>query len=689
MKKIQKNSLVLLLGICITGSLVLTHVTCTHITDKQKSELDARMAWWREARFGMFIHWGLYAIPAGEWKGDTQHAEWIRTTAQIPLETYNRFLDQFNPVRFDAHAWVSMAREAGMKYIVITSKHHDGFCLFDSKYTDFDVMSTPFHRDILKELADACHEQGIRICWYHSIMDWHHPDYLPRRGWEKNRPTEGADFNRYITYLKNQVTELLTSYGKIGVLWFDGEWESTWNHTYGQDLYNTVRSLQPNIIVNNRVDVGRSGMAGLTREGNYAGDFGTPEQEIPPTGLSGVDWETCMTMNRHWGFNKYDTDFKSSGDLIRKLADIASKGGNFLLNVGPTPLGEFPQTSIDRLRDIGKWMKTNGESIYGTNASPFKHLDWGRCTLKKIRGGNRLYLHVFDWPEDGKLVVPGIFNTPVKAYLLSDPGKEKNVDRKEDALVIAVPEEPPDPFDSVIALDVKGNADVNDPPDILSEYTLFVDTCKVIIQSDRENVELRYTLDGTTPHPGSALADGPIQLTGTTAVTGRIFRNGRPVSGPVQKTFTRVKPEPAVPVVHFKPGIQYAYFEGDWDIIPDFRKLQPARKGILPNFSFTPRTQDEYFGFQYSGFIQIPKDGVYAFYTDSDDGSRLYIGNELVVDNDGLHGMQEKEGVIALAAGMHPIRVTFFEKTGGDDLKVYFKGPGIEKQPIPENILLN
>ena len=290
------------------GSVGLAQTENEALPRESRAERNARMAWWREARFGMFIHWGLYAIPAGEWQGNTNHAEWIRTTAQIPIDEYERFVDQFNPVKFDADAWVRIAKEAGMQYIVITSKHHDGFCLFDSAQTDFDVMATPFKRDIMKELSDACRRAGLKICWYHSIMDWHHPDYLPRRSWEvAERPANGADFDRFRAYLKSQVRELLTNYGPIGVLWFDGEWEDTWNHEYGVDLYNYVRGLQPDIIVNNRVDKGRGGMAGLTEDARFAGDFGTPEQEIPATGLPGVDWETCMTMNDHWGYNKHTT----------------------------------------------------------------------------------------------------------------------------------------------------------------------------------------------------------------------------------------------------------------------------------------------------------------------------------------------------------------------------------------------
>ena len=654
-------------------------------TPEQKKE---RMAWWTKDRFGMFIHWGLYAIPAGEWQGTTNHAEWIRTTAQIPIDVYDKFVAQFNPVKFNADEWVTLAKEAGMKYIVITSKHHDGFCLFDSKYTDFDVMSTPFKRDILKELAEACHKQGIKICWYHSIMDWHHPDYLPRREWEKDRPSVNADFARYIQYMKNQLKELLTNYGEIGVLWFDGEWESTWNRDYGQDLYKYVRELQPNIIVNNRVGAGRAGMEGFTKGDEYAGDFGTPEQQIPATGLPGVDWETCMTMNNHWGYNKHDHNWKSTEDLLHKLTDIASKGGNFLLNVGPTAEGLIPQPSIDRLKAMGRWMKINGESIYGTKASSFKSLKWGRCTQKAIEGGTRLYLHVFDWPENGKLVVPGIYNQAKRAYLLSDAEKKLlNVGRKEDAIVVTVPETAPDTINSVLVLDIIGKPDVNNPPEILADFNIFIDEIEVTIRSERENVNVRYTMDGSEPSAQSPLMQAPIRLSQTTVLSARCFRGEKPVSPTIKKVFSKVKPFPAIKVEELALGLKYAYYEGEWDNLPDFKALTSVKEGVLLNFDFSPRKQVEYFGFSYEGYIYIPQSGVYAFYTDSDDGSQLFIGDELVVDNDGLHGLHEEQGVIALSKGYHPIRVTFFEKTGGDDLIVSVKGPELEKQAIPDDML--
>jgi alpha-L-fucosidase len=360
---------------------------------------DSRLGWWREARFGMFIHWGLYAIPAGEWNGRTDYGEWIRNNARIPIEVYEQFQARFNPARFDADAWVSMATQAGMRYIVITTKHHDGFALFDSNGTDWDVMATPYGRDIIRQLADACRRGGIRLGLYYSIMDWHHPDYLPRREWElASRPEAGADFDRYVGFMKGQLKELLTNYGPVGVLWFDGQWEGTWTAARGRDLYDYVRELQPAVLVNNRV-------------GHGVGDFGTPEQEIPATGKPGSHWETCMTMNGNWGFNRADKDFKSSRTLVRNLVDIASKGGNFLLNVGPTAEGEFPAESVQRLREIGEFMRVSGESVYGTQASPFPSLTWGRCTQRRLDADTtRLYLHVWDRPKDGTLIVPGLLN---------------------------------------------------------------------------------------------------------------------------------------------------------------------------------------------------------------------------------------------------------------------------------------
>lgn len=379
------------------------------------SQFEKRTRWWKEARFGMFIHWGIYSVPADSSRG---MAEWYMSNFQMQVKDYEKFAPSFNPVAFDAKEWVQTAKKAGMKYIVITSKHHDGFDMFDSQVSDYTIVkSTPFQRDPLKELAEECRNQGVKLCFYHSIMDWRHPDYLPRRSWERGvRSAEGADFSRYIVYLKAQLKELVTKY-RPAVLWFDGEWENTWTHEMGADLYRYVRSLDPHILVNNRVDKGRSGMQGMNVSNEFMGDFGTPEQEVPAQGFKdGRLWETCMTLNDTWGYARNDRNWKSQTVLIRHLADIAGKGGNFLLNVGPTNLGEFTMETKNRLEAIGRWMDGNGRAIYGTNATPFAKLNFaGTCTQK----GNRLYVFVYDWGASASVALEGLLNKVKSAKVLA------------------------------------------------------------------------------------------------------------------------------------------------------------------------------------------------------------------------------------------------------------------------------
>ncbi|MCX7818751.1 MAG: alpha-L-fucosidase [Kiritimatiellae bacterium] len=417
------------------------------------AERAARMAWFNEARFGMFIHWGLYSIPAGEWNGREIPGigEWIMHHAKIPLAEYRQLVQQFNPVQYDPAEWVRIAKRAGMRYIVITSKHHDGFCLWDSKETDYDVASTPYQRDLLRPLAEAARAAGLRMCFYYSIMDWQHPNYDPLPAWDKDRPGHRPDMDAYVRYMKAQLRELVEGMGPLGILWFDGEWEATWTHERGVDLYNYVRSLQPSIIVNNRVDKGRKGMAGMTAEGEFAGDYGTPEQEVPSRGFpEGVYWESCMTINDTWGYKKNDHNWKSTTQLIRTLVDVASKGGNLLLNVGPKADGTFPLEIVERLDAIGRWMEKNGESIYGTTATPFARLRQ-RCTKKD----GRLYVHVFERPASGLVVLRGLTNAVRSARWLAT-GAPLELLRHEGASAVRIPAELPDPHVSTVLVEVEG-----------------------------------------------------------------------------------------------------------------------------------------------------------------------------------------------------------------------------------------
>ncbi len=429
------KKLALLLSISMFLVLMLD---CTNTT-KNKGEVEApsgdeeRMAWWREAKFGLFIHWGVYAVPAGKYGDNTNHGEWIMHSAKIPSAEYKEYASQFNPTKYDPEAWVKVAREAGMRYIVITSKHHDGFALYPSDVTDWDVVdATPYGKDLLGPLVDEAKKAGLKMGFYYSqAQDWNHPGGAKSRfqegdGWDE---AHKGDFDAYLENIAlPQAKELLSRY-PLDIFWWD---TPTWMNEERTRPFVEALKARPDIITNNRLGID--------------GDTKTPEQFVPVTGHEG-DWETCMTMNRHWGYNAYDDDWKSSEELIHKLIEICSKGGNFLLNVGPTAEGEFPKPCIERLQDMGAWLKVNGESIYGTTKGPFSYLSWGAATRKD----DLLYLHVTDWPVNGKLHVP-ITSKAVSAALLVHPDKMLSIKAENERIVIDLPAEAPDPVATVIIL---------------------------------------------------------------------------------------------------------------------------------------------------------------------------------------------------------------------------------------------
>ena len=419
-----------------------------------KAQRDQQMAWWREARFGMFIHWGLYSVPAGGWKGQQmpEIGEWIMSKYRIPIAEYSKLTKRFNPVKFDADQWAEVAKRAGMRYMVITAKHHDGFAMFHSQSDRYNIVdATPFHRDPVAELAAACRKRGLKFGFYYSqTLDWHEQDAggtepglslnsgVMSWGNDWDFPNHAAKrFERYLEKkVKPQLRELLTHYGPIAVLWFDCP--ITISRTQSEELYQLVRTLQPQCIMNSRL-------------GNGLGDYTSEGDNVIPGQLSIHDWETPATINDTWGYKTSDHNWKSPETLIRNLIDIASKGGNYLLNVGPTAEGMIPQPSVERLAAVGRWMDVNGSAIYGTTSSPLKGLSWGRCTEKP----GKLYLHVFDWPN-GNLSVPGLKGRVTKAYLLADASQSvMPVVATANGVSIKLPAEAPDKFASVVVLEME------------------------------------------------------------------------------------------------------------------------------------------------------------------------------------------------------------------------------------------
>ena len=414
------------------------------VRNETADQQEARLKWFREARFGLFIHWGVYAVPAGVWQGKSVGAEWIMNQGKIPVADYRAFARNFTAAKYDPQAWAELAADAGIKYVVITAKHHDGFALFDSAFSDWNaVKSSGAKRDLLQPLADAVRAHGLKFGTYYSQSQ----DWVNLGGGKGNtkpwdEPQKQGDFNTYLkTIALPQTRELLEKYHP-DILWWDTEYSMTPERA--KPFFDLVKSY-PNLIHNSRLG------------GGVLGDFRTSEQKIPASAMLGRALEVNMTINNSWGYRADDQHWKSAQQLIRNLSDITSKDGNYLLNVGPTAEGEIPQPEIDRLHAIGRWMKINGEAIYATRGGLYaKPLSWGRTTYREWAGdGTTLFLHVWDWPADGKILVPGITQTPRSGRLLANAAAVTATVTPA-GLVVTLPGVAPDPDVSVAALEFAG-----------------------------------------------------------------------------------------------------------------------------------------------------------------------------------------------------------------------------------------
>ncbi|MGN1069215.1 MAG: alpha-L-fucosidase [Candidatus Fimadaptatus sp.] len=428
-----------------------------------RAAYEKRVEWFKRARFGMFIHWGLYAVPA--------RGEWVRSVERISVEDYQQYFDEFNPVDYDPRKWARACKQAGMQYAVLTAKHHDGFCLFDSKLTDYNSVKC-CGRDLVREYLDAFRAEGIRVGLYYSIIDWHHPDF-PHYG-DKQHPMRDNpaykdykyDFDKYLEYMHGQIKELCTNYGKIDIFWFDFSYDDMrgekWKAT---ELVRMIRSYQPDVLMDNRLEVSGEGFGSLATQNptEYCGDFVSPEQIIPPEGVvddmgKPVVWESCITMNNNWGYNSRDNHFKTADIVIKKLVECVSKGGNMLINVGPDARGNIPAQSLEILEKVGNWMHANGEAIYNCGRSELPRPDYGRIT----QNGKDIYFHVNE-PQIGFVPLVGIKAEDVKCIRLLKDGSEMKIERNwmtgnyPDIVFVSFGEDPqlPDPIDTVIKVELK------------------------------------------------------------------------------------------------------------------------------------------------------------------------------------------------------------------------------------------
>ncbi len=650
--------------------------------------------WWRDARFGMFIHWGLYSEAAGVWKGKflPGWSEWMLNRLRIPPAVYyETLMPRFDPSEFDADEWVKLAKDAGMKYIVITTKHHDGFANFPSAVGDLDVAATKFGkpeseggrgRDPLKELADACERHGLRLGFYYSLLDWAHPDYLPRREWD-TRPKDDASYARYAAFMREQVREILDGrYGKIAILWGDGDWEHSAREHESTEIVEMARELQPGILVNDRWAM--------------AGDYATPENKIPDQGPE-RPWETCMTLNGSWGYARDDHDFKGPPEVLRNLTDIVSKGGNYLLNIGPDGRGRIDDESAAVLRGVGAWMATHESAIRGNGAAPLPRPSWGRFTYATRDSGATLNAHLFEAPTNGSLRLPGVVDDPSAVRVLGTEYPAPPFHREGPDLVLDLPAASCEAIakasrHSVIAVEFAKPPSIVGVPVILGDERLFVDPIAIAFQPPPEGAAIHVTIDGSEPTASSPVvgrgAEGrwTLPLDRTATVRARTSWRGAIGSGETLATFTRVPLQPATPCAGTDPGLNARIVLGEYKDVPRPATYDLSKTSVATESVTLPRgLPEDRFAVRLTGSIDVPSSGIYRFELSSDDGSELWIDGVRVIDHGGLHGATPKHGDAALAKGCHEIDVRMFESVGSDSVSLRWRLPGAaEFTSIPQ-----
>ncbi len=641
-------------------------------------------AWWREARFGMFVHWGLYSEAGSVWKGHflPGWSEWMLNRKKIPpAEYYAELMPRFDPADFDANAWVLAAKNAGMKYIVITTKHHEGFANWPSAVSDQDIAATKFGkpiaeggrgRDPLRELADACEVHGLKLGFYYSLLDWAHPDYLPRREWDA-RPIDGAQYARYTQFMRAQVKELLDGrYGKIAVLWGDGDWEHGAREHTSDEIVAMARALQPGILVNNRWA--------------QPGDYATPENLIPDAMLD-RPWETCMTLNGSWGYARDDHDFKSAPAVLQNLADIISKGGNYLLNIGPDGRGRIDPESLEVLAGIGRWMQTHSSSIYRNGHADLPVPEWGRWTMGTNQEGRTTFnAHLFSPPKSGLIRLDGIIDDPIAVRVLGNEYAAPTFRREGPDLIVKL-----DPSvlgaiakasaHSVIAFDFASQPRIMTAPKILGDDRMFVGTTTVRFAAPPTGAMIHVTTDDSQPSintlaiQANAQGEFAIVLDQTSTLRARTSWQGNMSDAETAITFTRSELLPAK-ACGDRVGLDARVIAGTFEIVPANDAFSGStQRSVIESVAIPVGVPADRYAIQIRGMIDVPASGVYRFEIASDDGSELWIDGVLVINNGGLHGATPKVGDIALAIGCHDLDVRMFESVGTEALVLRWRLP--------------